>query len=489
MLYKGIVMGSSTSDSNIRPPYDKELVEIADYIEDYIITSSEAYHTAAICLMDALGCGMLALRFPECTKLLGPIIPGSNIPGGARIPGTQFVLDPIQAAFNIGAIIRWVDFNDAWLAAEWGHPSDNIGAILAVADYLSQKNRSEGKPPLLIRDVLTAIIKAHEVQGILSLENSFNRVGLDHVVLVKVASTAVVTKLLGGNKQDILAALSQAWLDGQSLRTYRHAPNTGSRKSWASADATSRAVRLAMITLKGEIGYPSVLSVKTWGFYDAIFKGNHLKIQRPYGSYVIENVMFKAAFPAEMHAQTAVECALKLHDLVKDRLDEIKKIVLSTQESAIRIISKTGPLYNSADRDHCIQYMVAVALIYGELTADSFEDKFSKDPRIDALREKIEVVEDKEFTRDYLDPNKRSVSNAIQINFKEGANTEKVVIEYPLGHKFRRKEGIAALLEKLKTNLATRFPKRQMNLILEHYQDQSHFESIPVDIFMDMWVV
>lgn len=489
MLYKGIIMGSSTSDSNIRPSYDKELVEIADYIEDYVITSSEAYHIAGICLLDALGCSMLALRFPECTKLLGPVIPGSINPGGTRIPGTQFVLDPILAAFNIGAMIRWVDFNDAWLAAEWGHPSDNIGGILAVADYLSQKNRSEGKPPLRILDVLTAIIKAHEIQGILSLENSFNRLGLDHVVLVKVASTAVVTKLLGGNKEDILAALSQAWLDGQSLRTYRHAPNTGSRKSWASADATSRAVRLAMITLKGEIGYPSVLSVKTWGFYDSIFKGNHLKIQRPYGSYVIENVMFKASFPAEIHAQTAVECALKLHDLVKDRLDEIKKIVLSTQESAIRIISKTGPLYNSADRDHCIQYMIAVALIYGELTADSFEDKFSKDPLIDALREKIEVVEDKEFSKDYLDPSKRSVANAIQIYFKDGANTEKVVIEYPLGHKLRRKEGITALLEKLKTNLATRFPKKQMNLILEHYQDQSHFKAIPVDVFMDMWVI
>jgi len=480
---------SSTSDSNLRPEFDQELLDIAHYVAHYTINSAEAYNTARLCLMDTLGCGILALRYPECTKLLGPVVPGTYVPNGVRIPGTQFVLDPMQAAFNIGTLIRWLDFNDTWLAAEWGHPSDNLGAILAVADYISRVHIADDKPPLLMWDVLTAMIKAHEIQGVLALENSFNRVGLDHVVLVKVASTAVVTQLLGGNQEDVATALSQAWIDGQSLRTYRHAPNTGSRKSWAAGDATSRAVKLAMLTLKGEMGYPSALSAKTWGFYDVMFKSHPFKFQRPYGSYVMENVLFKISYPAEFHAQTAVECALKLHKEVKDKLDKIEKITLATHESAIRIISKTGPLYNPADRDHCLQYMVAIALIFGGLTADHYEDKIAHDPRIDFLREKMHVVEDKQFSHDYHDPEKRSIANAIQIHFKDKSHTEKVIVEYPLGHRRRRQEGVPVLLEKFANNLATHFPARQCKKILEHCQDQKRLESMAVNEFMDLWII
>jgi 2-methylcitrate dehydratase len=482
-------MNTSTSDINLRPAYDKELLALADYVTDFKIISQEAYNTARLCLLDTLGCGLLALRYPECTKLLGPVVAGTQVPNGARVPGTHFVLDPIQAAFNIGTIIRWLDFNDTWLAAEWGHPSDNLGGILAVADYLSRVRISEGKAPLLMSDVLTAMIQAHEIQGVLALENSFNRVGLDHVVLVKVASVAVITKLLGGTKEDIAAALSQAWVDGQSLRTYRHAPNTGSRKSWAAGDATSRAVNLALITLKGEVGYPSVLTAKTWGFYDVLFKGAAFKFQRPYGSYVMENILFKISYPAEFHAQTAVECALKLHDPIKHRLADIKSITLTTHESAIRIISKTGPLYNPADRDHCLQYMTAIGLIFGELTADHYEDKVAADPRIDALRNKMSVVENKQFSKDYLDPEKRSIANSIQIHFNDGSSTDQVTVEYPLGHRRRRAEGVPVLLEKFKTNLATRFPAQQINAILEICQDQARLEKTPVNAFMDLWVI
>lgn len=482
-------MSSQLSDHNVRPDFDKELLAIADYVMDYSVTSDEAYNTARLCLMDTLGCGMLALRYPECTKLLGPIVPGTVVPHGARVPGTQFKLDPVQAAFNIGTLIRWLDFNDTWLAAEWGHPSDNLGGILAIADYLSHIRRSQGKAPLLMQDVLTTMIKAHEIQGVMALENSFNRVGLDHVVLVKLASTAVITSLLGGNKQDIATALSHVWVDGQSLRTYRHAPNTGSRKSWAAGDATSRAVRLALITLKGEMGYPSVLTAKTWGFYDVSFKGQSFKFQRPYGSYVMENVLFKISYPAEFHAQTAVECAIKLHPQIKNRLNEIDKIVLTTHESAVRIISKTGPLYNPADRDHCLQYMVAIGLIFGELTADYYEDKLAVDPRIDQLREKMEVVEDKQYSVDYHDPEKRSIANAMQIYFKDGSKTEKVAIEYPLGHRRRRQESIPVLLDKFEHNLSTRFPRKQVEAILNLCQDQKKLAQMPVDEFMDLWVI
>ena len=478
----------STQISNVRPDPDQVLVDMADYVLNYQINSAEAYNTARLCLMDTLGCGLEALSYPACTKLLGPIVPGTIVPNGAKVPGTQFQLDPVQAAFNIGTMIRWLDFNDTWLAAEWGHPSDNLGGILAVADWLSRNAVAQGKAPLTMRDVLTAMIKAHEIQGVMALENSFNRVGLDHVVLVKVASTAVVTRMLGGTREEVINALSQAWVDGQSLRTYRHAPNTGSRKSWAAGDATSRAVRLALITLKGEMGYPSVLSAKTWGFYDVLFKGNAFKFQRPYTSYVMEHVLFKISFPAEFHAQTAVECAMTLHPQLGDRLGEIQKITIRTHESAIRIIDKKGPLNNPADRDHCIQYMVAVPLLHGRLTAADYEDEVASDPRIDALRDKMECVEDKQFSKDYLDPEKRSIANAIQITFKDGSKTAEIVVDYPIGHRRRRAEGIPVLEAKFNTNLMRRFALKQSLAILDVCQDQKRLEATPVNEFVDLFV-
>jgi 2-methylcitrate dehydratase len=475
--------------SNVRPRPDKVLVDIADYAASYKITSKEAYQTARYCLMDTLGCGFEALSYPACTKLLGPIVPGTIVANGARVPGTQFQLDPVQAAFNIGAMIRWLDFNDTWLAAEWGHPSDNLGGILATADWLSRNAAAAGKAPLTMKDVLTAMIKAHEIQGVIALENSFNRVGLDHVVLVKVASTAVVAAMLGLSTDEIIDALSLAWVDGQSLRTYRHAPNTGSRKSWAAGDATSRAVRLALMAAKGEMGYPSVLSARTWGFYDVLFKGEAFRFQRPYGSYVMENVLFKISFPAEFHAQTAVECAMALHPQVKDKLDAIRKITIRTHESAIRIIDKQGPLANPADRDHCIQYMVAVPLIFGRLTASDYDDSVAADPRIDQLRDKMSCVEDRKFSRDYLDPDKRSIANAITVEFKDGSTLKEVVVEYPIGHRRRRKEGISLLVEKFKTNLARRFPAKQQQAVLALALDAGRLEATPVNAFVDMLVI
>ncbi len=483
-------MGSH--NSNVRPDPDRVLVDIADYVCDYEIKSDEAFDTARICLMDTLGCGLEALGYPACTKLLGPLVPGAIVPNGARVPGTQFQLDPVQAAFNIGAMIRWLDFNDTWLAAEWGHPSDNLGGILAVADYLSRKAVAEGKRPLVMKDVLTAMIKAHEIQGVIALENSFNRVGLDHVVLVKVATTAVVTKMLGGAREEIINAVSNAWIDGQALRTYRHSPNTGSRKSWAAGDATARGVRLALMALKGEMGYPSALTAKTWGFYDVLFKGNEFKFQRPYGSYVMEHVLFKISFPAEFHSQTAVECAMTLHGKLKElgkSTDDIKKITIRTHEAAIRIIDKKGPLHNPADRDHCMQYMVAVPLIFGRLTAADYEDNVAADPRIDALRERIECVEDPQFTRDYHDPEKRSIANSLTMEMKDGARLPEVVVEYPIGHRRRRKEGIPVLVEKFKTNLARRFPAKQQKAILAVCLDQAKLEGMPVNEFVDIFVI
>ena len=470
--------------SNVRPRPDKVLVDIADYVSKSEIGSAEAYDTARLCLMDTLGCGLEALEYPACTKLLGPIVPGTSIQNGARVPGTQFQLDPVQAAFNIGAMIRWLDFNDTWLAAEWGHPSDNLGGILATADWLSRNGT-----PLVMRDVLTAMVKAHEIQGVIALQNSFNRVGLDHVVLVKVASTAVVGQMLGLSREGIINAVSHAWVDGHSLRTYRHAPNTGSRKSWAAGDATSRAVRLALIAKTGEMGYPSVLTAKTWGFYDVLFRGKPFRFPRRYGSYVMENVLFKISFPAEFHAQTAVEAAVQLYPEVKDRLDEIKRIEIVTHESAIRIIDKKGPLNNPADRDHCIQYMVAIGLIKGNLTAADYEDDVARDPRIDALRAKMICIENKGYSRDYLDPRKRSIANQLQIFFKNGTRTRKVTVEYPLGHRRRRHEGIPLLEEKFRTNLARRFPKEQREAILELCRDQKRVEAAPVNEFVDMFVI
>jgi len=475
--------------SNFRPEPDQVLLDIVDYVTSYEISSKLAYETARNCLIDTLGCGLEALEYPACTKLLGPIVPGTVVPNGAKVPGTQFQLDPIQAAFNIGAMIRWLDFNDTWLAAEWGHPSDNLGGILAVADWLSRNAVAAGKKPLTMRDVLTAMIKAHEVQGCIALENSFNRVGLDHVVLVRVASTAVVAQMLGLTREEIINAVSLAWVDGQSLRTYRHAPNTGSRKSWAAGDATSRAVRLALIAKTGEMGYPSVLTAKTWGFYDVLFKGDAFKFQRPYGSYVMENVLFKISFPAEFHAQTAVECAMALHEQVGDRVDEIRRITIRTQEAAIRIIDKKGPLHNPADRDHCIQYMVAVPLLFGRLTAADYEDKVAVNPRIDTLREKMHCVEDAAFTRDYHDPGKRSIANAVSVEFNNGTVLKEVVVEYPIGHRRRRKEGIPVLVEKYRAHLARRFPAKQQDAILSVSLDQEKLESMPVNEYVDLYVI
>ena len=475
--------------SSARPKPDKVLVDIADYAAGRKIASKLAFETARYCLMDTLGCGLEALSYPACTKLLGPIVPGTIVPNGARVPGTQFQLDPVQAAFNIGAMIRWLDFNDTWLAEEWGHPSDNLGAILATADWLSRDAVARGRKPLTMRDVLTAMIKAHEIQGVIGLENSFNRVGLDHVVLVKVASTAVVAAMLGLSRDQIIDALSLAWVDGQSLRTYRHAPNTGSRKSWAAGDATARAVRLALMVAKGEMGYPSALTAKTWGFYDVLFKGRPFRFPRAYGSYVMENVMFKVSFPAEFHAQTAVECALALHPDVKDRLDAVRKITLRTHESAIRIIDKRGPLANPADRDHCIQYMVAVALIFGRLNASDYEDEVAADPRIDRLRAKMTCVEDRKFSQDYLDPDKRSIANAISVEFRDGSTLKDVVVEYPIGHRRRRNEGIPLLVEKFKTNLACRFPAERQRAILALALDAARLDGTPVNEFVDMFII
>jgi 2-methylcitrate dehydratase len=480
---------SANVDLNVRPDPDPELVKIAEYVADYVIESEEAFETARHCLMDTLGCGFLALRYPECTKLLGPVVPGTVVPQGAKVPGTQFQLDPVQAAFNIGTMIRWLDFNDTWLAAEWGHPSDNLGAILAVADYVSRVRLADGYEPLTMFDVLNAMIKAHEIQGVLALENSFNRVGLDHVVLVKVASAAVVTELMGGDRDDIINAVSQAFVDGQALRTYRHAPNTGSRKSWAAGDACSRAVRLALMTLKGEMGYPGVLSAPKWGFYDVLFKGQPFKFQRDFGSYVMENVLFKISFPAEFHAQTAVEAAVRLHPEVVSRLDDIERIELTTHESAIRIISKQGALHNPADRDHCLQYMVAIGLLKGNLTADDYEDEVAADPRIDALRDKMVVQEDERYSREYHDPDKRSIANAIQIFFKDGSHTDKVEVEYPIGHRRRREEGIPVLLSKFRSNLATRFPSQQAEDIYELCMDREELFATPVNEFVDLMVI
>jgi len=481
----------SSHISNERPAPDQVLIDIADYALGYKIESELAYSTAQHCLIDTLGCGLEALEYPACTKLLGPIVPGTVVPHGAKVPGTSYQLDPVQAAFNIGAMIRWLDFNDTWLAAEWGHPSDNLGGILATADWLSRKSLADGKAPLTMRDVLTAMIKAHEIQGCIALENSFNKVGLDHVVLVKVASTAVVSQLLGLSREQTIAALSLAWVDGQSLRTYRHAPNTGSRKSWAAGDATSRAVRLALMAQAGEMGYPSVLTAKTWGFYDVSFKGNEFKFQRPYGSYVMENVLFKISYPAEFHAQTAVEAAMALREKLAEMhktAEDIQSITIRTHEACMRIIDKKGRLANPADRDHCVQYMIAIPLLFGRLTAADYEDWIATDPRIDALREKMECVEVPAFTRDYHDPEKRSIANSLRAVLADGTVLEHTV-EYPIGHRRRRDEGLPLLVEKFKTNLRRRFAEPQQERILDASRDRARLEAMPVHEYVDLYTV
>jgi 2-methylcitrate dehydratase len=471
-----------------RPDPDKVLVDIAEYVCNAEITSREAYDTARYCLMDTLACGFLALKYPACTKLMGPTVPGATMPGGARVPGTSYELEPVQAAFNIGAMIRWLDFNDTWLAAEWGHPSDNLGGILAVADYLSRMAVNQGKKPLIVRDVLTAMIKAHEIQGVTAIENSFNRVGLDHVLLVRVASTAVVTRMLGGTREQVINAVSNAWIDGGALRTYRHAPNAGSRKSWAAGDATSRAVRHALIALTGEMGYPSALSAQTWGFYDVLFKGKPFAYQQSFASYVMENVLFKISFPAEFHAQTAVECAMQLHPEVKNRLAEIKEIVIETQEPGVRIIDKTGPLGNPADRDHCIQYMVAIPLIFGRLTAEDYEDKVAYDPRVDNLRSAMIVRENTTFTEEYYAAEKRYIGNAVQVFFKDGSSTKRVAVDFPIGHRKRRIEGMPVLVRKFESAVAQHFPAKQAELIKTTFADPKRLDTMAVHELMAVLV-
>ncbi|HVV01239.1 MAG TPA: bifunctional 2-methylcitrate dehydratase/aconitate hydratase [Verrucomicrobiae bacterium] len=509
-------MHASDSPLNVRPPFDKLLQAIADYAGHPAIDSAEAYDTARHCLLDALGCGLLALNYPACVKMLGPVVDGVVVPHGSRVPGTDFELDPVTAAFNIGALVRWLDFNDTWLAAEWGHPSDNLGAILACAEFVSRRCGALGPAerdalptadavgggalgesalpgvgglhrPLVVRDVLTAMIQAHEIQGVLALENGFNRVGLDHVLLVRVASTAVATRLLGGTGEQIINAVSNAWLDGGALRAYRHAPNTGPRKSWAAGDATSRAVQHALFALRGAAGYPSALTAKIWGFQDALFHGQPIRLARPFGSYVMENVLFKISFPAEFHAQTAVGAAIKLHPLVEKRFEQIERVVITSQESAVRIIDKKGPLYNPADRDHCLQYMTAIGLLFGTLTADHYEEATARDPRIDALRAKMIVQEEPRYSRDYLDPEKRSIANAVEVFFNDGTSTGKVEVEYPIGHKRRRKEGIPLLRQKFFNNVATRYPKEHGGKILALLDKPEAFDRLPVNEFMELF--
>ncbi|MEO8670154.1 MAG: bifunctional 2-methylcitrate dehydratase/aconitate hydratase [Tahibacter sp.] len=472
-----------------RPDPDQPMVDIANYVVDARIESTEAYDTARYMLMDSLGCAMLAMSFPECVKHLGPLVPGASLVGGTRVPGTSHELDPVQAAYNIGVQVRWLDFNDTWLAAEWGHPSDNLGAILGVADWLSRSNVAEGKAPLTVRDVLTAAIKAHEIQGGYALKNSFNRVGLDHVILVRLASTAVATQMLGGGKEEIINAVSHSWIDNGVLRTYRHAPNTGPRKSWAAGDACRRAVTHALNAIKGCVGYPSALSAKTWGFYDVAFKGKTFEFERPFGSYVMENVLFKISFPAEFHAQTAVECAMQLHTQVAGKIDQIERIEVETQEAGVRIIDKTGPLANYADRDHCLQYMIAVPLIFGRLTAEDYNDNIAADPRIDALREKMHVKENPQFTKDYFDPDKRYIGNSLQVYFKDGSKTDKVSIDFPIGHRKRRAEGIPVLLKKFEAALGGHLPARRVAQILAVCRQPARFDSMPVQELMTLFAL
>ncbi len=480
----------SSDNGNARPDWDRVLIDIVDYVREFQPTSELAWQTARHVLLDSLGCAMEALDYPACRKLLGPVVPGATLENGARVPGTNFQLDPIKAAFDIGAMIRWLDFNDTWLAAEWGHPSDNLGAILSVADWRSRNAASTGQPSLTMRDVLACVIKAHEIQGVMALKNSFNQVGLDHVALVKLASTAVVCELLGLTREQSLAALSQVFVDGQSLRTYRHAPNTGSRKSWAAGDACSRAVRLALITQTGEMGYPGALTAPAWGFYDVSFQGRAFRFERSYDSYVIENVLFKISFPAEFHAQSAVEAAMTLHHTLQERgrsTDDIAKISIRTQAACMRIIDKQGPLDNPADRDHCIQYMVAVPLIFGRLTAADYENDIASDPRIDALRAKIHCADEPQFTADYHDTDKRSIANGLTVTFTDGSLLDEVLVEYPIGHRRRRAEGIPLLEAKFRTNLARRFNPAQQQRILDASSDQAALEAMPVHEFMNLF--
>lgn len=470
--------------SNVRPDYDSLLQQLADYALHYQVDSTEALETAHVCLLDALGCALLALRHSECARLLGPFVPGTQVPCGSRVPGTRYSLDPVKAAWDIGCLIRWLDFNDTWLAAEWGHPSDNLGAILAVADHLAQQRDAQEQPPLCMRAVLEAMVVAYEIQGVLAMENAFNRVGLDHVVLVKLASCAASARLLGATREQLLSALSHVFADGQALRVYRHAPNTGSRKSWAAGDASSRGVFLARLAMQGEMGIPGVLSALQWGFEAVSFHDAALQLSQPLDSYVMENILFKVRYPAEFHGQTACEAAIRLHPQVRDRVHEVQRIVITTQSSAIRIISKVGPLANAADRDHCLQYMVAVALLEGELKVEHYSDGFHRaHPLIDTLRERTDVVEEPNYSRDYLAPDKRAIANAVQVFFCDGSS-EKVEVQYPLGHRRRRAESLPLLGEKFRDALATRFAASHCQRLLTLCADRRRLEGIPVAVFM-----
>lgn len=449
--------------------YDSLLEKIADYILSPPKFTPLAYETAQWCLMDALGCAALAMTFPAATKLLGPIVPGSRCDNGVHVLKSDIALDPVKAAFDYGLLIRWLDYNDTWLAKEWGHPSDNLGAILSIIDYLRHHNKNE----YLIKDILDAMIMAYEIQGMLAIDNAFNAAGLDHVILVKLASAAVAMKLLGGNRVELLNVLSQVFVDGQALRTYRHAPNTGARKSWAAGDATSRALWLCLMTLKGEEGYPSAITARIWGFQDAINRGNPVILANPLGCYVMENILFKVSYPAEFHAQTAVEAAIRCHAQVKDKLDDIERVDIETQAAGIRIIDKKGPLHNPADRDHCLQYMAAVGLIYGELTADSYEDEFAKDPRIDALMAKMHVTENQAFTTDYFDPDKRAIPNKITVYFKEGGALPPVQVDYPLGHRTRRAEAKKDIFSKALHNLSHYYSEPTTSALMNLFKESS----------------
>ena len=470
------------------PGTDNVIARIADYVVNYQPDSELALDTARLCLMDSLGCALLAMDYPACTKLLGPDVEGMIVPNGARVPGTRHQLDPVKAAFDIGAAIRWLDFNDTWLAAEWGHPSDNFGAIIPIADFISRSDVSGSSRSINVTEVLEMAVKAYEIQGVLALDNSFNSVGIDHVILVKVASTAVVTAMLGGDVEQVENAISNAWLDA-SLRTYRHAPNTGSRKSWAAGDAVSRAVRFSLNSMSGEMGYPSALTAPGWGFQDVWFRGEEITLQRELDSYVMENILFKVSFPAEFHAQTAVEAALELHPQVVSRLDQIDEVIITSQESALRIIDKTGPLNNPADRDHCIQYMTAIALLRGMLTAEDYEDEVAADPRVDQLRDKMTMQHDRRFTEDYIDPDKRSIANSVQVRFKDGSSTENVTVEYPVGHRRRRQEAKPLLVDKFRANLSTQLDEVRVGGLVNLFSDQSTLGLMAVDELIDMLVL
>ena len=470
------------------PETDNVIARIADYAVNYQPDSELALDTARLCLMDSIGCALLAMDYPACTKLLGPDVEGMIVPNGARVPGTRHQLDPVKAAFDIGAAIRWLDFNDTWLAAEWGHPSDNFGAIIPIADFISRSDVSGSSRSINVTEVLEMAVKAYEIQGVLALDNSFNNVGIDHVILVKVASTAVVTAMLGGDVEQVENAISNAWLDA-SLRTYRHAPNTGSRKSWAAGDAVSRAVRFSLNSMSGEMGYPSALTAPGWGFQDVWFRGEEITLQRELDSYVMENILFKVSFPAEFHAQTAVEAALELHPQVVSRLDQIDEVIITSQESALRIIDKTGPLNNPADRDHCIQYMTAIALLRGMLTAGDYEDEVAMDPRVDQLRDKMTMQHDRRFTEDYIDPDKRSIANAVQVRFKDGSSTENITVEYPIGHRRRRQAAKPLLVDKFRANLSTQLDEVRVGGLVNLFSDQSTLGLMAVDELIDMLVL